>query len=121
MLSSIGHSGAGKSTTLMQILTGTLPAHTGSIRIGERDVSAHDDVGRAHALGIRCAFQELLLFPNLRALENGRVIATDHIALRHCGPEAVLIVTMLDVTRVGAGLRYVVTDPIIIAVLAVAK
>ena len=81
MLSVVGHNGAGKST-LMQILAGTLRPDSGTIRISGRDVSAHYDVRRAHALGIRCVFQELSLCPNLRVFENARVI---HHSLRGPG------------------------------------
>jgi len=78
MLGIVGHNGAGKST-LMQILAGTLPADSGRIVIAGQDVSHGYDVRRAHALGIRCVFQELSLCPNLRVFENARV---NHKSLR---------------------------------------
>ena len=73
MLSVVGHNGAGKST-LMQILAGTLRPDAGTIEAAGRDVSAGYDVRRAHALGIRCVFQELSLCANLRVFENVRVM-----------------------------------------------
>jgi len=81
MLGVVGHNGAGKST-LMQILAGTLPADAGRIVIAGQDVSRGYDVRRAHALGIRCVFQELSLCPNLRVFENARV---NHKSLRGRG------------------------------------
>ena len=81
MLSVVGHNGAGKST-LMQILAGTLRPDAGTIEAGGRDVGAGYDVRRAHALGIRCVFQELSLCANLRVFENARVM---HGSLRGPG------------------------------------
>ncbi len=81
MVSVVGHNGAGKST-LMQVLAGTLAADSGSLRVAGQDVTAHYDVRRAHALGIRCVFQELSLSPNLRVFENVRIM---HHALRGFG------------------------------------
>ncbi len=73
MLSIVGHNGAGK-TTLMHVLAGTLGPGAGTIRVGGADVTAGYDVRRAHALGIRCVFQELSLCPNLRVFENARIL-----------------------------------------------
>ena len=81
MVSVVGHNGAGKST-LMQILAGTLPADAGRLVVGGADVSAPYDASRAHALGIRCVFQELSLCPNLRVFENTRIM---HKTLRGAG------------------------------------
>lgn len=67
----VGHNGAGKST-LMNILGGTLAADRGVMRVHGQDIGAHS-VNSAHALGIRCVFQELSLCPNLTVAENLRV------------------------------------------------
>jgi ribose transport system ATP-binding protein len=77
----VGHNGAGK-TTLMNVLSGTLAADSGSMLFDGTDVTAGYDVHRAHALGVRCVFQELSLCPNLRGFENVRVT---HPALRGWG------------------------------------
>lgn len=67
----VGHNGAGKST-LMHVLAGTRPPDKGALAVGGE---AHPDysVVRAHALGIRCVFQELSLCPNLTVAENAFV------------------------------------------------
>lgn len=80
-LALLGHNGAGKST-LMHILAGTLLPDEGRILIDGIDQAAHWHVRRAHALGIRCVFQELSLCPNLDAVENVRIL---HPALRGPG------------------------------------
>jgi ribose transport system ATP-binding protein len=77
----VGHNGAGK-TTLMNVLSGTLAADSGSMLFDGADVTVGYDVHRAHALGVRCVFQELSLCPNLRGFENVRVT---HPALRGWG------------------------------------
>ncbi|TCK84332.1 ATP-binding cassette domain-containing protein [Paraburkholderia sp. BL9I2N2] len=73
MVGVVGHNGAGKST-LMQILAGTLAPDAGTIHIAGHEVGQGYGVRRAHALGIRCVFQELSLCANLSAEENVRVI-----------------------------------------------
>jgi ribose transport system ATP-binding protein len=77
----VGHNGAGK-TTLMNVLSGTLGADSGTMLFDGQDVTAGYDVHRAHALGVRCVFQELSLCPNLRGFENARIT---HPSLRGWG------------------------------------
>src|ERR1041385_8105983 len=67
----VGHNGAGKST-LMHVLAGITTPDRGTIAAGA-GVEAAYSVQRAHALGIRCVFQELSLCPNLTVAENTRV------------------------------------------------
>ncbi|MCQ0986060.1 sugar ABC transporter ATP-binding protein [Jiella marina] len=64
----LGENGAGKSTT-MKILSGLLEPDSGHVEIGgtrKRLKSPKD----AHRLGIRTAFQELTLIPDLSVLDN---------------------------------------------------
>src|SRR6266404_4428547 len=69
----IGHNGAGKST-LMNILMGVVLPDGGDFRIEGTKVAEANHPAKAHALGIRCVFQELSLCPNLSAIENTLVI-----------------------------------------------
>jgi ribose transport system ATP-binding protein len=69
----VGHNGAGKST-LMHVLNGIIRPSSGVVRVDGVDVGAGYDVRRAYELGIRCAFQELSLSPNLRVFENVRLL-----------------------------------------------
>jgi ribose transport system ATP-binding protein len=98
----VGHNGAGKST-LMHILAGTGTPDRGSITIGGEAQGSYS-VQRAHALGIRCVFQELSLCPNLTVAENTRV---SHPALKGWGwhrRAAHLIITQLDEIFPGHGI-----------------
>lgn len=69
----IGHNGAGKST-LMNVLMGVVLPDGGSVLLDGRTVGDDNHPARAHALGIRCVFQELSLCPNLNAMENTLVV-----------------------------------------------
>jgi branched-chain amino acid transport system ATP-binding protein len=64
----IGPNGAGK-TTLFNLIAGTLPVSTGSIRLFGRDVTRTAAHRRA-ALGLARTFQINNLFPALTVLEN---------------------------------------------------
>jgi ribose transport system ATP-binding protein len=68
----VGHNGAGKST-LMHILAGTLGPDQGRIIIAGEPRPSYS-AATAHALGIRCVFQELSLCPNLTVAENARIL-----------------------------------------------
>ncbi|MFC2254351.1 sugar ABC transporter ATP-binding protein [Labrys portucalensis] len=98
----VGHNGAGKST-LMNVLAGTLPPTSGSIRISGRQQIGYT-VTAANALGIRCVFQELSLCANLTVAENTRV---NHGALRGLGwrrRAGALITAKLDEIFPGHGI-----------------
>jgi ribose transport system ATP-binding protein len=69
----IGHNGAGKST-LMNVLMGVVLPDGGTLTIDGTAVAGDNHPSRAHALGIRCVFQELSLCPNLSAVENTLVV-----------------------------------------------
>lgn len=77
----VGHNGAGKST-LMGVLAGILSPDSGTIAVGDRDLTGQYSVAAAHQNGIRCVFQELSLCPNLTVAENARVL---HPALKGFG------------------------------------
>jgi ABC-type sugar transport system ATPase subunit len=65
MLALVGPSGSGKSTA-MRILAGLETPTTGTVRIGERDVTREP----AHRRGVAMVFQDYALYPHLTAREN---------------------------------------------------
>src|SRR5882724_5966342 len=69
----IGHNGAGKSM-LMNVLMGVVLPDRGDFRVEGLAVAGPNHPAKAHALGIRCVFQELSLCPNLSAMENTLVV-----------------------------------------------
>jgi len=73
LLGLIGHNGAGKST-LMNVLMGVVLPDDGMLIIDGSAVVGDNHPAKAHALGIRCVFQELSLCPNLNAMENTLVV-----------------------------------------------
>jgi ribose transport system ATP-binding protein len=73
LLGLIGHNGAGKST-LMNILMGVVLPDGGEFTVDGKAIAGANHPAKAHALGIRCVFQELSLCPNLSAIENTLMI-----------------------------------------------
>ncbi len=67
----VGPNGAGK-TTYFNLISGQLPATSGSVELDGRDLSSMSAAGRARA-GLGRAFQLTNLFPNLTVLENVRL------------------------------------------------
>jgi sulfate-transporting ATPase len=66
----IGPNGAGK-TTLIDAATGFVPVNSGSIRIGETDITGQGPEARTRA-GLSRSFQSLELFDDLTVLDNLR-------------------------------------------------
>jgi len=73
LLGLIGHNGAGKST-LMNVLMGVVLPDAGDFAVDGTAIRGVNHPAKAHALGIRCVFQELSLCPNLSATENTLMI-----------------------------------------------
>ncbi len=71
----IGPNGAGKTTTF-NVITGLQAATSGSVRLGERDLTSLAPFKRAR-LGLGRTFQRLEVFGSLSARDNVRV-ATEH-------------------------------------------
>ncbi len=67
----VGPNGAGK-TTYFNLISGQLPASSGSVRLNGHDLSGLSPSARTRA-GIGRAFQLTNLFPNLSVLENVRL------------------------------------------------
>jgi branched-chain amino acid transport system ATP-binding protein len=67
----VGPNGAGK-TTYFNLMSGQLPATSGSVHLGAADITRHG-AARRTALGIGRAFQLTSLFPNLTLTENVRL------------------------------------------------
>ena len=67
----VGPNGAGK-TTYFNLVSGQLPASSGSVLLDGADITRHG-AARRTALGIGRAFQLTNLFPNLSVMENVRL------------------------------------------------
>ncbi|WP_234379609.1 ATP-binding cassette domain-containing protein, partial [Streptomyces caniscabiei] len=67
----VGPNGAGKST-LFHCLAGTLRPDSGSVRLGERDITRLPAHARTR-LGVGRTFQQLAVFPSLSVADNVRV------------------------------------------------
>ncbi|MDI9335729.1 MAG: ABC transporter ATP-binding protein [Gammaproteobacteria bacterium] len=79
----IGTNGAGK-TTLLNVLSGELKPTRGSIFYGQQDITAWDQVRRAH-LGLGRSFQKCSVFENLSVLENCRLASQARSGLHVLG------------------------------------
>jgi branched-chain amino acid transport system permease protein len=77
----IGPNGAGK-TTLLDLIAGEQPVTSGSIAVGEVDVTHRGRVGRAR-MGIARTYQRVRLVPSLNVLDN--VLLGVDQAARHDG------------------------------------
>ena len=64
----VGPNGAGK-TSLLEAISGVVPAAAGSVRIGDTDVTRHSRVARAR-LGLAHIEQGRAVFPGLTVVEN---------------------------------------------------
>jgi branched-chain amino acid transport system ATP-binding protein len=72
----VGPNGAGK-TTYFNLVSGQLPATSGSVHLGGADVT-RAGAARRTRLGIGRAFQLTNLFPNLTVIENVRLAVQAH-------------------------------------------
>jgi branched-chain amino acid transport system permease protein len=94
----IGPNGAGK-TTLFNVITGLVDEDTGTVRLGDRDLS-HDPPHRVARAGLARSFQNLRLFPTLTVRENVALAALSAHRYRRHQP-AVDADTLLE--RAGLG------------------
>lgn len=76
ILGLIGPNGSGK-TTLINIVTGFLKPTSGSVRVGDTEISGWPPF-RISPLGLARTFQTIRLFPLLTVLENVEVAAVSH-------------------------------------------
>jgi ribose transport system ATP-binding protein len=98
----VGHNGAGKST-LMFIVAGVLSPDEGELRVAGR--LRPNRAWAAPPAGVRCAFQELSLCPNLTVAENARIF---HHGLSGVGwrrRAAAMMMRQLDEIFPGHGIR----------------
>ncbi|HEU4850618.1 MAG TPA: ABC transporter ATP-binding protein [Telluria sp.] len=75
----VGPNGAGK-TTYFNLVSGQLPASSGQVLLGGRDITAHGAARRTR-MGIGRAFQLTNLFPNLSVIENVRLAVQSRAGL----------------------------------------
>jgi ribose transport system ATP-binding protein len=70
----IGHNGAGKST-LMRVIVGLTKPDSGSVRVGGEAAGGGYSMQESRARGVRIAYQELSLAPELKVFENVLIAA----------------------------------------------
>jgi branched-chain amino acid transport system ATP-binding protein len=75
----VGPNGAGK-TTYFNLMSGQLPATSGSVHLNGKDITRAGAAKRTR-LGIGRAFQLTNLFPNLTVLENVRLAVQSHAGI----------------------------------------
>ncbi|HWG93491.1 MAG TPA: ATP-binding cassette domain-containing protein [Mycobacteriales bacterium] len=80
VLGLIGPNGAGK-TTIFDMVSGHLPADSGTVRVAGRDVSRWGPDRRA-ALGLGRSFQDARIFPSLTVAENIALGLERHVDVR---------------------------------------
>ena len=88
----VGPNGAGK-TTMFNLVTGFLPADSGSIRYREHDITRWPPY-QISRIGIARSFQDVRIFPRMSALDNVMVAAQDQAGER-------VIWAMVGFQRVG--------------------
>jgi sulfate-transporting ATPase len=81
VLGLIGPNGAGK-TTIIDAITGFVRPQSGSVRLGDREISGLNPHARAR-LGLARSFQSLELFEDISIFENLMVGADQHRAVRY--------------------------------------
>lgn len=79
----VGPNGAGKST-LVQLLSGVLRPESGSVRLGDRDLTRLSP-DRRFALGIARTFQTARVFPGLTVWDSVMIGAYHGVRFRHRG------------------------------------
>jgi branched-chain amino acid transport system ATP-binding protein len=102
----IGPNGAGK-TTLFNVITGICPPQSGTVSIGDRDVTKLRPARRAR-LGLARTFQRLELFGSLTTRENIRMAAETQ---RRRLPAGVTPISQTDQLLDTVGLGAVADEP----------